>query len=39
MPHAWAALTPSGHPAAVTGFERSGADIAQMGVGRVPDPV
>ena len=37
MPHAWAALTTSGHPAAVAGFERWGADIVQMGVAADPD--
>lgn len=32
MPQHWAALTPDGRIAALAGFERWGADIAQMGV-------
>jgi RimJ/RimL family protein N-acetyltransferase len=36
MPRRWAALTSGGRPAAVAGFERWGADIAQLGVAADP---
>lgn len=36
MPHRWAAFTSDGHLAALAGYERWGADIAQMGVAADP---
>jgi RimJ/RimL family protein N-acetyltransferase len=36
MPRRWAALTPDGRLAALAGYERWGADIAQMGVAADP---